>query len=502
MKYRSTRNPEELVTASEAITRGISADGGLFVPESLPKYTYADLTAMQLMSYQERAAFILKDFLTDFTREEIEECVRLAYTEEKFGGETPAPLTLVPDGEGSLYFLELWHGPTCAFKDMALQLLPQLLTRSVQKADPGKTVLILTATSGDTGKAALEGFRDVDGTKIIVFYPENGVSDMQKRQMDTQEGKNVGVSAIRGNFDDAQTGVKKIFVDPAVKARLLEHNTVFSSANSINLGRLVPQIVYYFTAYCELMKTGEMDYEGEKINIVVPTGNFGNILAAYYAVKMGLPVNRLICASNENNVLTDFLNDGVYDRNRPFHTTISPSMDILISSNLERMLYDMSSAEQVREWMRQLSANGSYRVTDDVLLQMKSLFSAGFCTDAETKETIRDLFQSENYLCDPHTAVAVKVYHDYVARTGDRKTPTVLVSTASPYKFADSVLSAVKGEDAVGDDPFEMIGELAAVTGTPIPAPIAALEGKEVRFRNVCDRDDMQAMVYRLAGIE
>ena len=502
MKYRSTRNPEETVTAAEAITRGLSADGGLYVPETFPQYTHDDLVKMQFMSYPERAAFIMKDFLTDFTQEEIEECARLAYTEEKFGSEDPAPLTLVPDGDRSMYLLELWHGPTCAFKDMALQLLPQLLTRAVRKTDPTKTVLILTATSGDTGKAALEGFKDVDGTKIVVFYPENGVSEMQKRQMDTQEGGNVGVCAIRGNFDDAQTGVKKIFVDPDVKARLAENQMVFSSANSINWGRLLAQIIYYFTAYCELMETGEMDHKGEKVNFVVPTGNFGNILAAYYAVKMGLPVNRLICASNSNNVLTDFLNEGTYNRNRTFYTTISPSMDILISSNLERMLYDMSGAEQVRDWMRQLSESGVYQVTDDVLLEIKALFSAGFCSDEETTATIRDLFQSENYLCDPHTAVAVKVYRDYVARTGDRKTPAIVVSTASPYKFADSVLRAVKDAPAAGDEPFEMIGELAAFTGTPVPAPIAALEGKAVRFQNVCGREEMKEMVYRLAGIQ
>lgn len=501
LNYRSTRNPQELVTASEAITRGISAEGGLFVPVSLPKYSYEDLLKMQVMDYPERAAFIMKDFLTDFSQQEIEACVRLAYTAEKFGGEDPAPLALVPDGDRSMYLLELWHGPTCAFKDMALQLLPQLLTRALRKVDPSQTALILTATSGDTGKAAMEGFKDVDGTKIIVFYPENGVSEMQKRQMNTQEGSNVGVCAIRGNFDDAQTGVKAIFVDPAMKEKLAENNLVFSSANSINWGRLLAQIVYYFTAYCELMETGEMDYQGEKVNFVVPTGNFGNILAAYYAVKMGLPVNRLICASNANDVLTEFLNEGIYNRNRPFYTTISPSMDILISSNLERMLYEMSDAEQVKNWMRQLSETGVYQVTDDVLLQIKALFSAGSCNDTETKETIRDLFESENYLCDPHTAVAVKVYRDYLARTGDTKTPTIVVSTASPYKFADSVLEAVKGAPSAGTDPFAVIGELSALTGVPVPPPIAALEGKPVRFQNVCGREEMEAMVCRLAGL-
>jgi len=498
LHYKSTRDNSVAVTSAQAIVQGISRDGGLFVPERLPVYTYKDLTALAHGTYAERAEKILGDFLEDFTRQELCECVHSAYETGRFDGNRPAPLSLEQNGDLNMYLLELWHGPTCAFKDMALQILPHLLTKSMQKVQLDKKALILVATSGDTGKAALEGFRDVAGTRVQVFYPKDGVSAMQERQMRTQEGDNVAVCAIEGNFDDAQSGVKKIFADESVKAQLAEAGYVFSSANSINWGRLVPQIVYYFSAYCDLMTSGEMDYEGEKVNIVVPTGNFGNILAAYYAMKMGLPVNKLICASNANNVLTDFLRTGIYDRNRPFHTTISPSMDILISSNLERLLYSLtdSNAERVAAWMESLTKRGRYQVDEAVRSELNRLFFAGFCDDAETQRTIRELYQVENYLCDPHTAVAVNVYQQYAAATGDRTTPAIIASTASPYKFASSVLGALlEGKEALPADEFEQVQTLSAYTGTPIPAPIAELEQKPLRFDQVCAKEGLSAAV-------
>ena len=499
MKYCCTRNSGERVSAAQAIAQGISADGGLFVPESLPKYTHEDLVKLSLCSYTERAARIMADFLPEFTEEELLQCAQAAYAPEKFSGGSPAPLTLQQNGELNMYLLELWHGPTCAFKDMALQMLPHLLTRSLQKTGSDKTAVILVATSGDTGKAALEGFRDVAGTKILVFYPENGVSEMQKRQMQVQEGGNVAVCAIHGNFDDAQTGVKRIFTDPAVKEQLAARGMMFSSANSINWGRLLPQIAYYVSAYCDLMRTGEMDHAGEEINVVVPTGNFGNILAAFYAREMGLPIRRLVCASNENNVLTEFLRTGVYNRSRPFPTTISPSMDILISSNLERLLFHLTDGDSARVagWMRELNETGRYQVDAEMLARVQRLFWAGFCDDGATKASIRDLFQTENYLCDPHTAVAVNVYSQYAAETGDRATPTVVVSTASPYKFAPSVLEAVSGQASASDE-FARVEELSALTGAAVPQPILALRGKPVRFTQSCAKEEMAGTVLSL----
>ncbi len=506
MKYICTRNRMESVEASQAIAQGISASGGLFVPEELPKISHAELCAMQTMDYPQLAQHILAKFLTDFTPEEIKECTEAAYRADKFSGGHPAPLVMLQNGDITQYALELWHGPTCAFKDMALQILPHLLVKSLAKTTPGKTAVILVATSGDTGKAALEGFKDVDGTRVLVFYPQNGVSPMQKRQMVTQEGGNVGVCAIEGNFDDAQTAVKGIFTDSVMQQTLAQHNMMFSSANSINWGRLLPQIVYYFSAYCQLMNSGEIDYEGEKVNFVVPTGNFGNILAAYYAMKMGLPVNRLICASNENNVLTDFIRTGTYNRCRPFHTTISPSMDILVSSNLERLLFDVTGndAEKVAGWMRQLNETGSYTVDAETLARIQSVFYAGCCDDAATCQTIRKMKETENYLCDTHSAVAFAVYHEYVAETGDKDTPTVVVSTASPYKFAASVLQALGSDlyaqDGVNDE-FEHVYQLSALTGTEVPEPIRALAGKAVRFEDVSSVADMRQAVLRLAGL-
>ena len=382
---------------------------------------------------------------------------------------------------------------------MALQILPHLLTKSLSKTADGKTAVILVATSGDTGKAALEGFRDVAGTEMIVFYPENGVSPMQKRQMDTQEGENLCVCAIEGNFDDAQTGVKRIFTNAEVKAALAARNKMFSSANSINWGRLLPQIVYYFSAYLDLVQAGKTAM-GDPINVVVPTGNFGNILAAYYAKRMGLPVRKFICASNRNNILTDFIRTGVYDRKRDFYTTISPSMDILVSSNLERLLFHLCGEDdkKLAAWMESLQSGGAYTVDGETADAVRALFWAGCCDDAETVDVIRDVFRRDGYLCDPHTAVAMGVYAQYTAETGDA-TPTVIASTASPYKFSDSVLDAF--DCAKPADEFEKAALLAELSGTSIPQPIQALRGKPVRFENRCAADKMADFVLEKVGV-
>lgn len=500
MKYNSTRNKQTVVTASQAIAQGISEEGGLFVPQSLPQYSLEDIKALAGTDYKGRAKKIFKDFLGDFTEQEISESVDAAYTAEKFGSDNPAPISYIESGETKMAVLELWHGPTCAFKDMALQILPHLLTKSVKKTYSGKEAVILVATSGDTGKAALEGFKDVDGTKIMVFYPVNGVSPMQKRQMATQKGNNVSVVAIEGNFDDAQTGVKQIFTNSAIKTKLAEHNMLFSSANSINWGRLLPQVVYYFSAYCDMVNEGKIAL-GDSVNVVVPTGNFGNILASFYAMNMGLPVKKFICASNANNVLTDFIKTGTYDKKRTFYTTISPSMDILVSSNLERLLYHLTdgNAEKVAGWMQELSANGQYTVDEAVKSKLTELFYGGFCDDEHTQQTIHDLYQEENYLCDTHTAVAVNVYQQYVAETADT-TPSIIASTASPYKFAKSVLEAVSTE-ALPADEFAMVEALSAQTKTPIPAPLAALREAEVRFTFECKVDEMPQTVLNSLSI-
>ncbi|HIU41585.1 MAG TPA: threonine synthase [Candidatus Egerieicola faecale] len=496
MQYLSTRDSKCRVESTQAISRGISAEGGLFVPETLPSITLDTIQSMTGMSYVERAKYVLSLFLTDFTPEEIAYCAENAYTTEKFGSDKIAQISKVEPGE---YLLELWHGPTCAFKDMALQILPYLLTTSAKKAAAGKEIVILVATSGDTGKAALEGFKDVPGTKMVVFYPQDGVSQMQKRQMTTQEGGNVAVCAIEGNFDDAQTGVKKIFTDQAVVEKLAQHSMIFSSANSINWGRLLPQVVYYLSTYAELVKAGEIQL-GEAINVVVPTGNFGNILAAYYAKKMGLPVNKLICASNANNVLTDFLTTGVYDRNRAFYATTSPSMDILISSNLERLLYDLCGRDDatIRDWFGQLGKTGRYEVSQDVKDQIKELFWAGCCDDEGTKQTIGDTFRKDHYLCDTHTAVAVNVYRQYKEATGDQ-TKTVIASTASPYKFASSVLGAIT--DNIPEDEYEQIDELNRISGLPVPKALAELKNKPVRFTGSIEKSEMEETVLKLLGI-
>lgn len=488
MNYISTRDLNKKVTAAQAIARGISSEGGLFVPETIPTLEPQDFAALRKMSYPQRASFVLGKFLGDFTAEEVDYCTKGAYV-GTFDEDKPAPLHTLYEGTE---ILELWHGPTCAFKDLALQILPFLLTTSAKKVHDGKKTVILVATSGDTGKAALEGFKDVPGTEIMVFYPSEGVSAMQKLQMDTQVGENVCVYAIKGNFDDAQSGVKKIFTDPAVAKKLEENNMLFSSANSINWGRLAPQIVYYVSAYCDLLNRGESLDNG--FNVAVPTGNFGNILAAYYAKKMGVPIGKLICASNANKVLTDFLETGVYDRNRSFFTTISPSMDILISSNLERMLFELSDrdASKTVEWQNALKNNGSYKVDSEVKAKLDDLFYGGYCDDAKTKETIKTVFDKFGYLCDTHTAVAVNVAEEYKKKTGDTR-PMVIASTASPYKFANSVLSAL-GKTA-SDDEFDAVEQLKTVSGTVAPAPLAELKGKKPRFNNLCEAEQMEQVV-------
>lgn len=495
--YTSTRDNSVRVTAAQAIANGISKDGGLFVPTEIPTLTLDEIKELSALDYQGRAVKVLGKYLSDFTHEELVDCVSGAYGGGKFSSEKIAPVVKV---DGSAYIQELWHGPTCAFKDMALQILPHLLTRAAKKTVGDKQIVILVATSGDTGKAALEGFKDVPNTKILVFYPSDGVSVMQKLQMVTQEGENVGVCAIKGNFDDAQSGVKAIFTDPDV-AKLLDDNGMqFSSANSINWGRLAPQIVYYVSAYCDLVEQGAIKL-GDKINVAVPTGNFGNILAAYYAKQMGLPVDKLICASNANNVLTDFLGNGVYDRNRSFYTTISPSMDILISSNLERLLYILSGGDDKKTagYMAELSKNGKYTVDADILAKIKADFCAGCCDDEQTKTTIGEVYKEKNYLCDTHTAVAVKVYNEYRAATGD-ETATVIASTASPFKFTASVLSAVDASLVKGEE-YEMAKVLADATGVECPVQLCGLEDRAVRFSTVIEKSEMQAAVYNMLGI-
>lgn len=494
MNYLSTRDTSVSVSASQAITKGISSDGGLFVPESLPKVTPDEIAELSKAGYKERAKSILGRFLTDFTPEELAACVDGAYG-DNFSDERIAPVVSLYD---NVSILELFKGPTCAFKDMALQILPRFLTVASGKVAKGIETVILVATSGDTGKAALEGFKDVENTRILVFYPSDGVSPMQKLQMCTQEGKNVGVCAIKGNFDDAQNGVKKIFTDKDIAAKLRDKSMAFSSANSINWGRLAPQIVYYFSAYCDLLAGGKIK-AGDKINIVVPTGNFGNILAAYYAGEMGLPVNKFICASNSNSVLTEFITTGTYDRNRRFYTTISPSMDILISSNLERLLYDLAGSESTKEWMKQLAETGRYTVDGATFAKIKSLFAAGCCDDDATKATIAECFRNYGYLCDTHTAVAVTVYNEYRRSTGD-ETPAVIASTASPFKFSAAVLEAVEGKKSDLDE-FDMVSELAKVTGKQCPAPLANLRDKQIRFTGCCEKADMEKAVFDLLGI-
>ena len=498
MEYTSTRNNQIRVTAAQAIATGISPEGGLYVPTSLPALTAEDIQALVPLSYKERATKVLSRFLTDFTADEVAECCAAAYG-ERFDTPAIAPLQDLGDGR---YVLELWHGPTCAFKDMALQILPHLMRVSVGKTNPDEQIVILVATSGDTGKAALEGFRDAPNTRILVYYPAEGVSEMQRFQMITQEGNNVGVCAIDGNFDDAQTGVKAIFTDDEVKAKLAENGMRFSSANSINWGRLVPQIVYYISAYCDLLAQGKIEM-GESINVVVPTGNFGNILACYYAKCMGLPVNKLICASNRNRILTDFFETGVYDCNRPFYTTTSPSMDILVSSNLERLLYHLcgDNSEEIAQLMFALKSEKKYTVSDAVRTAVQEHFVGGSADDQQVADTIRAIFDSSEYLCDTHTAVAMCVYEDYRAKSGDT-TPTVIASTASPFKFAPAILEALGA--SLAETPYDQLADLQAFTGWKTPQPLGSLRDKEIRFTDECanDKASMQATVYRMLNLD
>lgn len=497
MYYVSTRDASLRYTAAQAIVQGLSREGGLFLPSEIPQLSREDLTELTRCSYPERAAHIMGLYLDDFSQEELLGFAEKAYGPAKFDTPAAAPVVKTEDGA---YVMELWHGPTCAFKDMALQMLPYLLTASLRKTGEQKTVCILVATSGDTGKAALEGFRDVEHTKILVFYPDGGVSDIQKLQMVTQEGGNVGVCAVRGNFDDAQTGVKTLFSDVSLREELAARGYFLSSANSINWGRLVPQIAYYFSAYCELLNAGRVK-PGDPVNIVVPTGNFGNILAAYFAKHCGLPVGKLVCASNRNNVLTDFITTGTYDRNRGFYVTTSPSMDILISSNLERLLYLLCGRDDkvLRGYMEALAKTGKYTVGADVLAKLQSEFAAGCADDAATAAAIRGVYRETGYLCDTHTAVAVNVYRDYAAKTGDR-TPTVIASTASPFKFANSVLPAAFGRAADGGD-FALLAKLAELSGQPAPQALAGLQDKTERFTATVEPAKMKEAVSGWLGI-
>lgn len=497
MLYTSTRNSSVRVTASKAIADGISPDGGLYIPTEIPKLSLEKIKELCELDYIGRAKKILGLYLSDFSEKELSDCVEGAYKKGKFSSEKTAPTVKLHD---NVNILELFCGPTCAFKDMALQILPYLMTVSAEKNLDNKEIVILVATSGDTGKAALEGFKDVKGTKILVFYPDNGVSPMQKLQMTSQEGGNVGVCAIRGNFDDAQTGVKSIFTDPEIIESFKNNNLVFSSANSINWGRLAPQIVYYFSSYCDMVNSGAVSF-GESVNFVVPTGNFGNILAAYFAKEMGLPVKKLICASNANNVLTDFIKTGKYDRNRTFYTTVSPSMDILISSNLERLLYLLCgrSSDTVNEWFTSLKENGTYTVSDEVKNKISEVFEAGFCSDDETKATIKKTYEAYGYLSDTHTAVALNVLDSYLEKTGD-KTPVAVASTASPFKFSASVLSSL-GENTDSFNEFETLERLVALTGIKAPESLSSLKNKPVRFDKVIDKTEMAQAVFEMLGI-
>ena len=491
--YRSTRGGQEKVTASNAVLQGLAKDGGLFVPEKLPVLDRT-LDELKSMSYREVAYEVMKLFLSDYTEEELKYCIDNAY-DSKFDTEEIAPIV-----KTDAYYLELFHGRTIAFKDMALSILPYLMVTAARKNNCKNDIVILTATSGDTGKAALAGFADVPGTKIIVFYPKDGVSMIQERQMVTQRGANTYVVGIRGNFDDAQNGVKAMFNDRELAESLDAAGLQFSSANSINIGRLVPQVVYYVYSYAKLLESEELK-AGEPLNVVVPTGNFGNILAAYYAKQLGVPIGKLICASNENKVLYDFFQTGNYDKNREFILTSSPSMDILISSNLERLIYRIAgdSTEKNAELMKSLSANGSYEISDDMKAQLAD-FAGGYATEAETSAKIADIYRKYGYVMDTHTAVASAVYTKYTAETADQ-TKTLIASTASPYKFARSVMTAIdKAYDAKSD--FELIDQLSVISNTRIPDAIEDIRNAPVLHDRICDADKMKQTVCDILGLE
>ena len=491
--YHSTRNNDATVTASQAILQGLSTEGGLFVPDHIPAFEKS-LTELSKMSYQEVAYEVMKLMLSDFTEDELKACINNAY-DSKFDTDKIAPLV---KAEGA-YYLELFHGRTIAFKDMALSILPHLMTTAAKKNDVKNEIVILTATSGDTGKAALEGFASVPGTRIIVFYPKNGVSAIQEKQMVTQKGANTFVVGIKGNFDDAQTGVKKMFGDKDLAALLDANGFQFSSANSINIGRLVPQMVYYVYAYAQLLASGAIG-DGEEINVVVPTGNFGNILAAYYAKEMGLPIKKFICASNDNKVLFDFFSTGTYDRNREFILTTSPSMDILISSNLERLIYKIAGEDSAANaaFMKSLNTEGKYSITEDMKAKLADFFG-GYATEQETADIIKKIYDNCGYVIDTHTAVAACVYEQYKAATGD-DTKTVIASTASPYKFTRSVMAAIAPEKA-DDEDFALVDALSELSKVEIPDAIAEIRTAEVLHKTVCEVEDMCKEVKGFLGI-
>ena len=486
--YKSTRGGVENVKAAEAILKGIADDGGLFVPEYIPEMDFS-LEEMKDMDYKELAYKVMRQYFGDFSPEELQSCIDGAY-DSKFDTPKIAPIHTA----GDLKFLELFHGPTLAFKDMALSILPYLMMSAAKNSKLEKEVVILTATSGDTGKAALEGFANIKGTQIVVFFPQEGVSDIQKRQMLTQEGENTCVIGIKGNFDDAQTGVKNIFADLDFREELDQNNYVFSSANSINIGRLVPQIVYYFHAYSQLMEDGSLE-AGDTMNVVVPTGNFGNILAAYYAKQMGLPIGNLICASNNNKVLYDFLKEGSYDRNRDFHITMSPSMDILISSNLERLLYFISNddPDEITDLMEELQIKGKYQINDEMQENLWD-FYGGYSDDAETQKVIKEVYESTGYLMDTHTAVAYGVYDKYKKETKDTAA-TVIVSTASPYKFPSSVMDALDAQSYQGMNEFELVIKMNELIGGQIPEGIKELDSRKIEHDIVCETDEMSKVI-------
>lgn len=493
MLYVSTRNAEEKVTASQAVLKGLAENGGLFVPEEIPKLDVT-VDALADMTYQETAYEVMKLFLTDYTQEELKKCIENAY-DGKFDTEKIAPLVKAQD----VSYLELFHGATIAFKDMALSILPHLLITAARKNHVTNDIVILTATSGDTGKAALAGFAGVEGTKIIVFYPKDGVSPIQQKQMVTQKGDNTFVVGINGNFDEAQTGVKKMFSDPALAEEMAGKGYQFSSANSINIGRLVPQIVYYVYAYAQMVKSGEIS-NGEKMNVVVPTGNFGNILAAFYAKNMGLPIGKLICASNENKVLYDFFTTGTYDRNREFILTSSPSMDILISSNLERLIYRIAgdSAQKNRELMTALQENGKYTITEDMRMLLAD-FYGNYASEEETAAVIREIYEETGYVIDTHTAVAAAVYKKYQQETGD-KTKAVIASTASPYKFTRSVMTAIDAKYDSKPD-FELIDELEVLSKVKVPQAIEDIRTAPVLHKTICEVEQMESVVKQFLGV-
>lgn len=489
MYYVSTRGNSEKVYSATAIKKGIANDGGLFMPERIPEIDTEFLKELMPISYSERAVKILSLFLDDYSADELKHAAEFAYGGNKFDT-APAPVVNL---DKFIDVLELWHGPTAAFKDMALQICPTLLSQALVKTNEKGEAFILVATSGDTGKAALEGYKNVPGTRIMVFYPENGVSTVQKLQMATQEGDNVNVCAIKGCFDDAQTGVKNIFANDDIKKALADNGKFFSSANSINWGRLSPQIVYYFSAYCDMVKSGRINL-GEKINVCVPTGNFGNIFAGYIAKLMGLPINKFICASNKNNILTDFINTGVYDRNREFHLTMSPSMDILISSNLERYLYLTCGSEKTCEYMNALSKNGVYQIDDNTLKTLQESFCGYYCDEEETANTIKATYDQEGYLSDTHTAVALHSAKKYISDTKD-ETPMLVVSTASPYKFADNVYFSLTGEKSKNS--LKALEDLYNLTKVKIPVPLANIGERKVRFTKSIDKENMAQEVLK-----